>query len=732
MQIRAIGTLPICIAISFARVGLADVSSEDSQPAQTSSASESTRVKSLEEVIVTATKRQQRLQDVPFGVSAFTTKDIERMGAISEADFLADIPGVHFNGAGARGRSQIVIRGVSTVAVNTQNEQRTVEKYLDELPLTDRFSSWSDPDISTFDVERIEVLRGPQGTLFGSGAMGGVVRLVTNKPNATEFQAKFEVGQAATRGGDNSNNVGAMVNVPLAQDKLAMRAVGYYTKSGGYVDNVHRQEKNVDEATTEGGRLMFSYQPTDALQFGLNALYDHAIADDSSATFTSDLAGASDEWRGVIPSDSDAKVSIYNLTINYDFPAATLTSVTTYGERDSTMSTDAIRGLDAFFGTGLDPNNNAAWITHDSQRLAQEIRLASSTAGRLQWTVGGFFMDFDQDLRQILDLGPQHLLFLDDTIAVESKESALFGEATYRFNDRWSVTAGARWFRGEFGIQLVSAPAAAIQQSTPFVEDESTSVTPRVSISYFPREDLHFYATASEGYRIGQANFNHGLAPEVIPVAHGPDSLWSYETGMKSSWLGGRLQTNLAVYYIDWSDIVLQRNVTTPGGIPWSFQDNAGEATIKGAEVELTVSPTDAIEFGTALAYNDGELQSVKAGVTALPDSTLPGTPEFAASTYAQGMATLNGELGGYLRLSHRYVGEVYGDINNEAPNTVSDSYNVYDVRAGLTYRQYEVSLFVDNVLDNDAATARAGLFFETLAYRLRPRTIGLTVRASF
>src|SRR6266478_3205075 len=262
--------LSLClIGVSSADDGVDQGRSSTGLPAE--SEASNSPVTGLEEITVTATKRRENLQDVPFGISALSTKDLERSGAESEQDYLAEVPGVHYSATG-RGRSLIVIRGIATDGGNLSNLQKTVEVYVDELPLTDRFSAWTSPDISTFDIERVEVLRGPQGTLFGSGALGGAVRIITNKPDATTFHAKIEVGGATTDGRAGSHSFKAMVNAPLIEDKLALRFIAFRTHDGGYVDNVIRNQRNVDGGTSEGGRAVLEYTPTDALKLRATVL----------------------------------------------------------------------------------------------------------------------------------------------------------------------------------------------------------------------------------------------------------------------------------------------------------------------------------------------------------------------------------------------------------------------------------------------------------------------------
>src|SRR5258707_8889311 len=252
--------LSLClIGVSSADDGVDQGRSSTGLPAE--SEASNSPVTGLEEITVTATKRRENLQDVPFGISALSTKDLERSGAESEQDYLATVPGVNYTDAG-RGRSLLTFRGISTVGL-PGNLQQTVEIYVDEFPLTDRFSAWTSPDISTFDIERVEVLRGPQGTLFGSGALGGAVRIITNKPDATTFHAKIEVGGATTDGGAGSDSFKAMVNAPLIDDKLALRVVGFRTHDGGWIDNVTRDQHKVNGGTNEGGRVMLEYTPTD-------------------------------------------------------------------------------------------------------------------------------------------------------------------------------------------------------------------------------------------------------------------------------------------------------------------------------------------------------------------------------------------------------------------------------------------------------------------------------------
>ena len=691
---------------------------------------DSTAGAGLEEIVVTAQKRSELLQDVPFGISAITNNELERSGANAAQDYLAEVPGVHYSSTGA-GRSAIIIRGISTEGDTFNNLQRTVEVYLDDLPLLDRFSPWTAPDIGSFDIERVEVLRGPQGTLFGSGALGGAIRLITTKPDLTGYHAKIELGAATTQGGADSNNVSGMINMPLIEDELAIRVVGYHRRDGGWVDNLTRDQKNVNGGLEEGGRAIVEYHPVEALKIQLSTLDDQEKLNDSPKVFSDSAAGPSDQWNGIIPERSSARYRIDNLTMDYDFGPATLTSISTYARQDSFLATDFVSALAPILNTSLDPNANNDYVVHNSHRYAEELRLASNGKTTLQWTIGAFYMNYQQDAAQVWDVGPPATLLRDDTILTSNREAALFGEATDHLTDALSLTAGARWFDSRFSSETLSNPAAIITAPAPLLSTRDHAVTPKYSISYYPARDVLLYATASEGYRIGQVNFSYGADPR-IPKGFGPDSLWNYEVGIKSQWLDRRLTANGAVYYIDWNNIQLTRALVTAAGFPQNYEDNGGTAVIKGLEGELTARPSDAFEIGSSLSYNDGKLKSVLPGVGLLPGATLPGTPEFNATVHVQEMFNLGRDLSGYLRLDHQYVGKIYFDIENSA-YARSDSYNKVDVRFGVLRKNYEFVFYVNNLLDNQSIISRGYLVpGNPFGYTLQPRTLGLTARASY
>ena len=689
----------------------------------------------IEEVTVTANKREQDLQDVAMSLSALTGDDLNRIGAVGAQDYLAQIPGVNYNAQG-KGRSPVIVRGISTISTTILSDaQSTSAIYIDNLPSLQRWGAWTNTDPNTFDVERVEVLRGPQGTLFGSGALGGALRVINNKPNASEFQSSIDLGQSFTQGGDDSNSINAMLNIPLVDDELALRVVAFSRNDGGYIDNTRRDEKNVNGGEMEGGRLMLAYMPNEDLSLRLTATHQADIVDDSSATFRDKDDGPRYAYDGVIPEFSDVSISIYNLSADYDLGDALLTSSTTYSKRDSLINLDLASLVDAIFDTGLDPDENGYSLTEEVETFAQEIRLVSQGDGPMQWTVGAFYLDQKIDTFQDWTADNLGELVQQTQFFPHITEMAVFGELTYQITDEIFVTGGGRWFDNSFEFEIPINIGALANSTLPLTDEVSSSFTPKVALSYYINDDSHIYTSATKGFRVGQINTT--VAPEAgVPASYEPDSLWNYEVGLKTLLLNGHLRLNMAAYYIDWTDIQLQRTIKTDDDRVFNFNDNAGDATSKGIEVELTYLPNENWEVGTAFSYVDATLETVAGDTGLTPGSTLPGTPDFTMANYVQYVENeMSNDLAGYVRLSHQHVGQMVSNINN-ADYLYSDTYNSFNLRGGLQYRNYEVALYIDNLLNNDAATSKYDMDLFNVntfrAFRLKPRTMGLTFRVDF
>lgn len=684
-----------------------------------------------QEIIVTAQKREQRLSDVPIAVTAISNDDLQRAGVKDSDDYLASIPGVSFARLDA-GNNTVVIRGISTTLVGA-NEQATTEVLLDDIPSLNRYFSRYNTDLRLVDVERIEVLRGPQGTLFGSGALGGAIRIITNKPDPSRFEAFAEAGLATTKGGDESYNFEGVVNVPIVTDKLALRAVGYYSQEGGFVDNIFLGRNNVDRGQVYGGRAILSFSPTDRTRFRITAIHQRDDYDDAPLTFAFRKDGSPDEVDARDPNNAyEGKTTVLNAVLEYDFGQVSLFSSTAYLDRKAFL----IRDLTRFWQARVMITGNIDdTVQATTETFTQELRLQSNGSGRFQWLIGGFYLDQDVDaiFRRTGDElqrqrgAPSNVISQVEIFPV-TQEAAIFAEGSYRLTESLTLTAGLRLFKNKLKFDDTRSGFLGGAPTEPRTNTES-SLTPKFAALYEVSDNVNIYALAARGFRTGQNNF--GALPDPVtgfvpPESYGPDNLWNYEIGLKSNFADGRVRLNLAAFYIDWKNIQLTRRT---GRV--TYTDNAGDASSRGLEVELSASPVEWLDLGVAMAYIDARLDSVLPGVGAQP-GRLPGSAEVTSSEYVQLSHTLREGASAYLRVDHRYVGDKVLEIGGVG-GLGSDDYHLVDVRAGLNLGRYEFIAFIDN-LANNAASLAPNVLPDTplLTIRQRPRTAGLTVRARF
>jgi len=687
------------------------------------------------DIVVTATRRLERVQDVPISISVLTDANLRRTGADRFDDYLRTVPGVTFNSNGANS-STFTIRGIntSTLAGNTQSP---VAVYYDDLPTLDTFGPLLTPDIRLFDTDRVEVLRGPQGTLFGSGSLGGAIRIISNKPRFDRTETRFEASLATTANGDPSYALNGALNLPLITGKAAIRVVGYIRRDGGFVDNERTGRDDVNRQSSFGGRIAARIAPFEALTVTATAAYQRDRPYDSGITRYNAGDWIADSF---VPQPARQSLTTYNLVGELDLGFARLTSSSTYARRTGQI----IRDFSPVIFAGLGPlgivNPTPFSVSDTSKSLAQEIRLASNSAGPLSWLVGGFYLHNRRGLNELAvsegagailaPIGfPSDALYSDD-IRFRTIEKALFGEASFRFTPRFTVTAGARLFSDSvrFAIDaegLLNGGVSSVQRRT---KDEALS--PKFALRFEPTDRLTFYAQAAKGYRIGQNNLTPITDPVSglpIPADYGPDSLWNYEVGAKTQLFNRKLRLNLALYHIDWRDIQLQ--VQSAAG--FQFLDNAGRARSRGVEVEAVANLLPGLEFGLSGTLNDAGLRQVSPGSVATPGDRLPGAPKFTSSEYIQYEGRILQLERVYLRLQHSYAGKAFASLNNATSLTFGD-YHLFQARAGAYFGRIEIAAFGDNLFNSHARANAFQLPIGPSAIRLRPRTVGLVVRAGF
>ncbi len=666
----------------------------------------------IDEIVVTAQKRSELLQDVPIAITAIPMDRIEKMGAVSFTDYARTVPGLSFIDRGP-GRSSITIRGITTGA--DQGKQALVGVYFDDMAVS---APSFQPDLNLFDIEQIEILRGPQGTLYGAGSMGGALKLTSAKPDATALAAKVDATLSSTRYGGENYVLNAMVNAPIVDDKLALRIVGYYRDYSGYIDNVTLNRKNVNDEETYGGRVALRATPTENLTITAMAMFqDTKVGGTQEANL---LLGELVQNRSIVEERND-KFQQYNLTIDWDIGGAELTSSTTYFDRDFAEDRDvsAILGAPSIQANAL-----------PIKTFTQEFRLTSTGDGPLKWLVGAYYTHQKDRLLQLVSFAPPiDMLLLDNNIGNKLEQIAFFGEATYDITPRFHATVGLRWFSVDQTYSRFATGPIVGGTDSGIGDASVTKINPKFGLSFDITDDALLFVQASQGFRVGGPNST--LPPDldgtVTPSQYGPDTLWNYEIGLKTSWLNNRLVANASLFYIDWTDI----QVVTFRQDGFSYIGNAGEASSKGAELELTAYPIEGLELRGAFSYTDAQLEKNVPGIGGAKGDRIPLVPRYTWSGSARYSFPVSDNLGGFAQFDIQHMGSSYNAFNRAAAD-LQRSYNIGSLRAGIEADQWQLTVFVDNLWDE-----RADLFLDTLlgdvrANVNRPRTIGVNVRAQF
>lgn len=694
------------------------------------------------DIVVTAQKRAERLIDVPQSVTALSGSDLDRLAARQFVDFANTVPGLQYVSQGA-GTSQISMRGVTSGA----DVSPTVGIYVDQVPYgsSSAFANGARRalDVGLFDVDRVEVLRGPQGTLYGASSMGGVLKYVMRTPSLTSFEGKVQTGVSSTEHGGTSYDGSAVVNVPLVLDKVAVRASGFYSRDGGYFDNVATGQPNVDRGQVYGGRVEALLAPTEDLSIRLTGFAQNIRRDGNAyASINLDgtpVAGWLDQSHPLAePFRSDFRLA--SATIDYHFGAATLTSVTSYQSNATYASTDgsAVYALYLQILAGVPAQAVAINELARTRKFTQEIRLASPTGQKLEWRIGGFYTHEKSLLNQVANTYGAGLVLLPNvnavTAAIDSRyeEYAIFGDVTYHLTDKFDVTGGIRYARNNqaftqnaSGIFVVSAPGSSSHESV---------ATYLANARYRFSKHVTAYARFATGYRPGGPNFRviDPVTGNPSAPAFGSDTLTSYEAGIKAETADRTFGIDLSGYYIDWKNIQLLSPVA---GVT-NFTNGPG-AHIKGAELTLTARPDRGLVATGNLAYNDGKLTEAVPLLGARKGERLPNTPHVTASMnvdYTLFGSPLKPTIGGTLRFASD--SRVSFDASPSLRQYKVPSYETVDLRAGLSFGPVDAQVYVQNLFDSHGQLAGQTILSQlggpAQVLILRPRTIGMRLSTRF
>lgn len=701
----------------------------------------------VDELVVTARKRTESVLDVPMSINVVGEQAMQNMGAESYTNLLGSVPSLtaYQNGPG---RTRLSIRGVTNGGGNdndTQN-QETVGIYIDEIPIS---MGALNPELALFDLERVEVLRGPQGTLYGAGSMTGTVRMITHRPQMNEFSGKVEYGVSRVSEGGDGYSLKGLVNVPLMTDRIAIRASGYYTKTPGYIDNIKTGETDLNDGLARGGRIEARFQVTDDFTADLS-YFKHHYKDGGRPE---DLERVPGLGRDYTSSDGyDDQLDIYNLTLNYDLGFANLVSSTSYFDR-TTVNKRSLDGLLANFPVKPSPLVD----TTDSTYFAQEIRLASQSDGPFSWVVGAF-----ADKKDIYYLNTVPVPGFDAAMGINSnnfgapkdnpywgyddlevKTYALFGELTYEIG-KFSVTGGVRYFNWEQKYKLYASGFfnGAIPSNPPRRTSKEDGFNPKFNVSYDLTDDFMIYGQAARGFRYGGINTpvpKDVCAAELAdftrtgtdPNTFAADKVWNYEVGGKGSFADGRVRVNGAYFHLVWDDMQTQRRLDCGFG----FRENVGGATSDGVELEVTANPIQGLTLTAGGAYIDSKLSTDVKNLKAKEGDKAPFVPEFTFSSSAEYVFAVSDDLDAFVYAGYQYMGERFTEFSPQLSTyRKMDAYNVVNLRAGLTHEGVELSIYANNALDSRGVIRAlpASPFDPEARIRITPRTVGANIRVAF
>ena len=652
----------------------------------------------LEEVVVTARKRSERQIDVPIALTSISGDALDQRGVSSVGAALSEVPGVNIYDRG--GSYKLSIRGISTSLGSNENGY-----YLDDLPFTG-VTVPLNPDVRAWDIDRIEVLRGPQGTLFGEGSMGGTVRILTRDPEFNDWDAKLSLFGSSTSDGGTNRGAKAMVNIPLVDDRLALRLAGTKEKFPGWIDNVVTGAQNVNLFEYTSYRAKLRFQPTDALSVG--ASYWHYKVDGPGGTSTADDRGDADQGVSLA---AVIEYSLVGFSAAYDFGPVELA----YSFADNSFELPQ-RG--ALFGGTLE-----ATIGIDVR--SNELRLASQGDGPLQWTLGAYKREA---IRR--DAFVFALFGLNNTSRTDATSEALFGEATWSLSSApIDLTLGLRSVREDLKGQEANSGVP-----TPPAGGKYNSTNPRFIVAWRPNEAWRVYASAAKGYRSGQLqpSVSKGIGGALgipLPDALSDDSIWTYELGTKASLADNRATFEAAIYQSDWKDVTVRIPLGATG---FNGLINSKGIDVQGLEASLTTLLGEAWRLNLNASYSDAVFAGTVPGTGIKDGSPVDDHAKTTASMSLDYTTTVFGDLTGTGRFGVQYASE--RDFPSFGPPQYlpGDTTTTMELRFGLESRHWGVQLFVDNLTDEDGAISpRAAQQVPgalPTATRFRPRTIGLQV----
>ncbi len=714
------------------------------------------------DIVVTASKREERLQDVPTAITAVTGEAIEAMGVTSFRDYASLIPGLTQRDTGSPGLGTIILRGLNSGPQQTSN---TAGYYIDDTPFSASgylaVSGLMTPEPELAEIERIEVLKGPQGTLYGAGSLGGLIRVVTKKPDPSRLYGTVRGEVSDVDGGEMGFLLRGTINVPVAADTVAISATGYYRRLPGFVDNVTTGTRNVNRSNVSGGRIALFAEPAPDLKINISGQYQDIKSFGSSSLET--LPGSFiPAYGGYAYSafrdfGSRVKYRLGSASVEYDTGIGTVTAAASYAKYNVSLRADytsvyiptarAVLGpvSQLLFGAPIDtilPASTLAegLINPAAEKYSAELRFASKRLGPVEFLAGLFYTD--EDSIYITTVTPftaadaplqaPFQTLIRATTTSKYKEIAGFGNLTFYLTDALDVTGGIRYARND-QVSGTGGPGGVtyFRPRTPLTfkfEDDATTYL--ATVRWRPARNLSLYARAASGYRPGGPQTNSAPPPGAQTFVR-PDSVWNYEAGIKGSALNGTFSFDASIYHIDWDDI--QLNTLVNGFV---LGGNAASATVDGFELQLQARPSHLLTVGANVGHTNARLKAITPAAAAVTGASagdrLPLTPPWTAAVIADHAIplsdTMDGNVGATLRFQSA-TASTYKLLDPTATQKLPEITTV-DLRASVTFdKRFTAQVRVENLFDVLAFTnidASGG------GVVIRPRTISLGLSANF
>jgi iron complex outermembrane recepter protein len=733
------------------QVRLSNISQPAERPTVAASADASS-TPTVEEIIVTAQKRPERLLTVAAPVTALSAAELSRTAAVRLDDLTGHVPGLNLI-SDREGQTQIILRGITTgTPVNS-----TVATYIDDIPFGSSTNAalggWLSPDLDPSDLQRIEVLRGPQGTLYGASSLGGLIKYVTTPPDLSDFHARAELDGNSVDAGGEGYGVRGMVNLPLLRDELALRVSAYQRHDPGYIDDPELGRHNLNNSLVDGGRAALLFTPVSQLSVNLTAvlqdLQNGGSSDEDVNVVGTRLSPSGGDLQHVRYTNEplDVHYRLYSATANYDLQWANLISATSYSTLHEIAVTDLTDSLGSILSGAFGVPNAGFDVGSDLilRKTTQEVRLESPADNLLEWRAG-FFFTHEHSARaepsNAFFTGSQEPLPVPAAIFFDQMDSryteyAGFGDVTYHVGPQFDLTGGVRYSAnqqkfGELSGGLLEGGDTVTARKS---SDDSTTflVTPRFRID----DNNMLYARVGSGYRPGGPN---SVTPtEVaagVPGSYKPDTLTDYDLGYKASLLERRLTLDLSAFYINWRDIQIETEfsgLTTSG--------NGGTARSTGLEASAVLAPLRGLNIAVNLTYTDAHLTQDAPGVNGKDGDELPNVPKWSAAVNVDQDFVLTDSTSGFVGGGVHYVGQRVSGFVTGSPvdfsRPVMPAYTTVDLRTGLNYRNYIFEIYAKNVgnergFNNITSLSLSAYQAPFTASVIQPRTIGFSASAKF